>query len=470
MNTFNEFIQAMPEKYGNAVACQYIKGGEVVKVSFNRLTQDVNRMSRFLISCGIQGKNVGILGRNSYPWVVCYLAIANINSVSVLLNPETSEEEQKGLVLKADVEMLLCDTDWQKMFQNNFAYTMEQAMEEASAFTGSPLPLEYSAEKLATICFTSGTTRKQKGVMLSQKCLLSACNCLENSEAGNNEIRSMLVVPLYHIKGLAGMLLSLNGITLCINSSIKYFYRELRRFSPQFLDIVPLMLETMSKELHKRNFERSSLGNNLETIYCGGAKMNTDTAKSFQKVGIQVIQAYGMTEMCGGIALNTPDSGKPDSAGKIFPWVQVKIVDGEITVKSEYTMLGYYKDEEETQEILKDGWLYTGDLGYVDEDGFLYITGRKKNLIILSSGENVSPEELEGKLKACPLIQEIQVYEENEKICAEIFAEQDEVAQLKIRDFIMKWNTTVPMFKQIRTVKFRNTEFEKTESGKIKRG
>ena len=226
----------------------------------------------------------------------------------------------------------------------------------------------------------------------------------------------------------------------------------------------------------KKVIAKAAFGGNLRTIYCGGAYLNPEMIEKFRELNINLVQGYGMTECAPCISRNSEQCVKEESVGKLLPGCEAKVVDGEIWVKSSSVMLGYYKNEEATKETLVDGWLRTGDLGYVDEDNFLYITGRKKNLIILSNGENVSPEELENRISEDPLVAEVLVYEEDGQITAEIYPNEEYAAKKRIKDVqaelsarVDAMNRALPMFKQVRRIKLRETEFEKTTSRKIKR-
>ena len=228
--------------------------------------------------------------------------------------------------------------------------------------------------------------------------------------------------------------------------------------------------------LPKPLIAQAALGGKLQTIYCGGAYLNPKFIKEFKAYGIQVLQGYGMTESAPRISCNYSWLYKEESVGQLLPGVQAKVVEGEIWVKSDSIMKGYYKDPKATAETLVNGWLKTGDLGNIDKDGFVYINGRKKNLIILSNGENVSAEKIENKLYEAPLISEVLVYGENNLITAEIYPNEQyreeagiDDCQQALQEIIDKINQNVPLYKRIHTLKIRDTAFEKTTSKKIKR-
>ena len=222
---------------------------------------------------------------------------------------------------------------------------------------------------------------------------------------------------------------------------------------------------------------KAAFGGNLKIICSGGAFLPPEMVTVFAEYGITVLQGYGMTECSPVISTNMQGSSKFGSVGKLLANCQARVVDDELWVKGSSVMMGYYKMPQETKEALtEDGWLRTGDLGYVDEDGFVFLTGRKKNLIILKNGENVSPEELENALLHYDLIQEVLVREAESVIEAEIFPDYEYAKKKHIKDvpaklqeIIDEYNKGLPAYKKIHSLKVRETEFEKTPSKKIKR-
>ena len=212
-------------------------------------------------------------------------------------------------------------------------------------------------------------------------------------------------------------------------------------------------------------------GGNLEYIICGGAALDPMYVKEFRSWGIEILNGYGTTECSPCTAVNRPFHHKDGSVGVPIPETEVRVSEeGEILFKGDHVMKGYYKDEEATNAVIIDGWYHTGDLGYVDEEGFITLTGRKKNLIILSNGENLSPEELEEDFSRDPAVREVLVYDENGKIVAEIYPEDDFLDnQAYFNELKEKINNKRPMFKRIAIVKLRNEEFIKNGSMKIVR-
>lgn len=227
-------------------------------------------------------------------------------------------------------------------------------------------------------------------------------------------------------------------------------------------------------DIRKKLFRsvRSAFGGDLEYIICGGAPLQKKYVQAFRSLGIEVLNGYGITECSPVVATNRNFYHRDGSVGQILKECKVRIQSGEIQVQGENVMLGYYHDEKTTAEAFEDGWFRTGDLGYVDGRGFLYITGRKKNLIILSNGENISPEELEELLLEHELVQEVLVYAEDGAITAEVFPDSEVCSadvQKRLQEAMDTCNRSLPMYKRIQRLKIRQTEFSKTTTQKIKR-
>jgi long-chain acyl-CoA synthetase len=330
--------------------------------------------------------------------------------------------------------------------------------------------------------FTSGTTGKSKGVMLTHR------NLAENATAQDMGYEPgmviMTVLPIHHAYCLSMDILKGTsiGAIICINDSLLRVAKNIKLFEPNMILMVPLMVETLAKKLEEASFIPAPLvkakvfGKQFHTVCSGGAYLNPDYIALFKKYGITILQGYGMTECAPVISTNSNSEKKDGSIGKCMPNCEAKIVDEEIWVKGTSVMQGYYKMPEETAETLEDGWLKTGDLGYIDEDGFLFLTGRKKNLIITRNGENVSPEEIENKLGANRLVQEVLVRDCEGLIEAEIFPDLEYASKKRIKDLegelqkiIDEYNKTAPLYKRVFKLKVRDVEFEKNTTKKIKR-
>lgn len=301
-------------------------------------------------------------------------------------------------------------------------------------YAGQKVPSDAKEDECAMILFTSGTTGRGKGVMLSNGNLMDNTFCATDLLNPENEVY-LNVLPIHHVFCLNGDVFTVMryGGVLCLNRDMKKLAEHILLFEPTAMRMVPMMAKTLynriailsrqKPEIPIRKIKEQILGRRLHKIISGGGYLAPDLAKNYQRLGITIAQGYGMSECSPKIS--SPDWSRPDkvdSVGKIVDRCQVRIVDGEIQVKSPSVMMGYYKEPEKTAEaITEDGWLCTGDLGHVDDEGFLYLTGRKKNLIILSNGENVAPEEIENMFEDDRLIEDILVYGADDRICAEVY-------------------------------------------------
>ena len=315
----------------------------------------------------------------------------------------------------------------------------------------------------------------------------------------------LAVLPFHHAFGLVvGILMVINyGQPIYINKSLKYVKKNMEEFGPQTMFLVPLFVEFFHKQIWSEIGKRGAtkafkglmkstdimlkagidvrkktygtiqkvFGGNLEYIICGGAALDPMYVKEFRSWGIEILNGYGATECSPCTAVNRPYFRKDGSVGHLVPGIEVKTTEeGEIAFKGELVMKGYYKNPEATAEALVDGWYHTGDLGYVDEDNFIYLTGRKKNLIILSNGENISPEELEQDIARDSAVKEVLVYDEAGKIVAEVFPEEDHLGDTAYFEKLKnKVNKGRPLYKQITRIKLRDEEFIKNATMKIVR-
>ncbi len=384
---------------------------------------------------------------------------------------------------------------------------------------------EQNLDHMAALIFTSGTTGTSKGVMLSHRNLVAAVNCSDQTMNHFNE-NSVFVdcLPMNHSYEIScGQLAIQNlGATMVINDSIKNVLRNFQKYKPNSLLLVPLYVETMYRkiwaEIDKKGMRRQvralmktsdallkvgidmrrqffsqitdALGGNLKHIVVGGAPMRYDIIKDFRSFGIAILEGYGITECSPLVAVNRLGAERAHSVGPAVPCCQVKIdkvtendETGEILVKGENVMMGYYNNPEATAEVMtEDGWFRTGDIGYTDKDGYIFITGRKKNVIILSNGKNVFPEELEEHLsvRSDVIAESVVIGRPNDSgevaITAVIYPNpefsagktSDEVRE-GVRRTVNEINKSLPVYKQIREIEIRDTEFEKTTTKKIKR-
>jgi len=375
------------------------------------------------------------------------------------------------------------------------------------------------SDSTAAILYTSGTTGHAKGVALSHRAIArdAVASRMSVEIYGDN----LLVLPLHHsysfTAGVAVTLLS--GSRICINSGIKNVLTDFKKYAPQTIFLVPLFVENFYKKIwsgakaQKRDktlrslikmsntmlaagidmrptlFKsvRRSFGGGLRLIVCGGAPLEPKYVAGFRDFGITVLNGYGITECAPVVSVNRNHHYCDGSAGLPLPGCEVTIRDpdesglGEICVRGDTVMQGYHNNDAATDDAFADGWFRTGDIGYINDDGFVFVTGRRKNLIVLSNGKNVYPEELEAGLMEIPLVKEVVVREVSAKghsdvVAAEIFPDHEEASSLGIDNLqgyfeksVEEFNKQNPTYKRIRRVILRETEFEKTTTKKIKR-
>lgn len=465
-STILELLVKAEEAYGTQDAIRYkVKsagesGKKETKVearTYTQLRQDSERFSAALSGLGEQGKHIALVGATSYSWITAYYGIVNGGSVAVPLDANLSDEDLCELIDRADVTTLIYDGSK----ESTAVMAAEKcpklvhiiAMEAAGSGNPDILPMwdligkeqkgtgyEPKPEDLATIMFTSGTTGKSKGVMLTHRNLAENATALDMGYEPGMVVMSVL--PIHHAYCLSMDILKGTsiGAIICINDSLLRVAKNIKLFEPNMILMVPLMVETLAKKMEEASFIPAPLvkgkvfGKQFHTICSGGAYLNPAYIDFFKKYGITILQGYGMTECAPVISTNCNGAFKAGSIGKCMPNCEVKIVDEELWVKGSSVMQGYYKMPEETAQTLEDGWLKTGDLGYIDEEGYLFLTGRKKNLIITPNGENVSPEEIENKLSEKRLVQEVLVRESDSVIEAEIFPDYEYAAKKKIKD------------------------------------
>ena len=547
IHTLRDLLERSEKKYGLDFAYKELDPERNLhSYTFVQLREDVDALGTSLLERGLLGKHFAIVGESSYSYVVSYMAVSMGLGVIVPLDKELSKEELLKLICKSDAEVLLyselLSDDVEELkgscpevrtFINISMYGTKMGsisildlLQEGRSLINSgdrrykTLPIDRN--KMAAILFTSGTTGVHKGVMLSHKNILtvihSAFSMFRFSKV------SFSVLPINHTYEFNLHILGClyGGITLCFNDSIKHVKDNLMIFQPGMTLMVPMIVESLYKniwkEAEKNNLTKhlqygiwfsnlirkvgidqrklffkpimESLGGNLQTIVCGGAPLRPDIVKGFEDIGISVYNGYGITECAPLIATNCTMKNIAGSVGFVIPDNLVRIADtdedgiGEIQVQGDNVMMGYYKDPVSTRKTFTaDGWFKTGDLGYLDRKGALYITGREKNLIILANGKNVHPEELEEYiLDHLAYVKEVVVYaplspEGNEvMIMAEAYVEDqfliekgvDEAKKI-LKEDISKLNHKLSVYKRIHDVELRECEFEKTSTKKIKR-
>lgn len=538
LETIRDIINNSSNKYKDKIAIREKKNKKIVSYTYGQLRDDVYALGTKLIDMGLKDKHIAIVGENSYNWIVSYLAIITGVGVAVPLDKELDSEQISKLLEKGDASAVLFSKGFlssiDEIIENSkleFAACLNDTDKYTDVQTlineGRQLINEGSTvyedsivnvNELNVIMFTSGTTGFNKGVMISQNNLL--VNIEQSCKAFGIYHKTVAVLPFHHIyENVCGMIAPITvGMTLFINDSLKYLSKNLKLVKPELEIMVPLFLETMEKsirvELKRMNLEKTfensikfsnfllkfgidlrrllfrkvhaNFGGKLKAIVCGGAALKPELITFFGDIGITIHNGYGITECTPLISVNLNKKGDHFSVGKIFSSCEVKIDNkneegiGEILVKGPNVMIGYYKDDESNEKSFTNGWFRTGDYGSIDADKNLVICGRKKNLIVLSNGKNVHPEELEGYIyEMMPYVKESLVYiDKNKKgsevISTYVYLDQDfssgkslEELESILKEDLKKVNKKLPSFKKIQHIYIKEEEFEKNSSKKI---
>ena len=515
--TTKELLESCVNKYGRKEVFAYQNKNQDISVSFLEFATAVNAFGTFLLKAGLNDGHIAVFGENSYEWILTHFAVACGKNVIVPIDKELDadsvvellqDSESKVLVYSntyADIAELLQIRlpDMTYINMNEIPTLVKKGEELISSGCRDYLDIVVDKNDLASIVYTSGTTGKSKGVMLTHgnfcSCMYGACcNVLLTGP-------SLLVLPLHHTFGLIASVFAVMfyGQTVYINKSLRRLSADFQKCQPQHLFAVPLIVETLYKniwatakrqgkdkvlrllikisdallkckiDIRKILFKSviSAFGGKLDLIVSGGAPIDPKYIRAFHSFGITVLNGYGITE-CGPIvSVNRNKFNVVGSVGLPLCCNQVKISEnGEVLVKGENVMVGYYHNEDENRIVFIDGWFCTGDLGRIDEYGALHITGRIKNLIILSNGENVAAEHIESQVYTVPYVKEVIAYGEDDIIVAEVFLDEEVAdARERIHVDIQAINRRMPIVKNIGKIVIRDTEFPKTTTKKIKR-
>lgn len=545
-----DMLNSSCELFGDNVAfLQKDKpGGVYQEIKFNEYKRDVEALGTALISIGLKDKNIAVIGENRYEWAVSYLGIVNGTGTVVPLDKELPEAELESLIIRGEVSAIIyskkkneqienikkrIDTvkyyismDADETVENSYKNLIKKGNELLDNGDKSFIDAQIDAKKPLIMLFTSGTTEQSKAVLLCHWNIAYDMMCACKSIVVNPEDRFFSVLPLHHTyECTAGFLIPLyRGSSVAYCEGLRYVSQNLKEAKPTMILAVPALFENMYKKVWEAIEKKGktkliktmikitdalyacrinikgllfkqiheNFGGNLRIGIVGAAAMDKDVIAGFRSLGIHMIQGYGLTECSPLAALNRDCYYNDGAAGREVPGIKLKIDQpndegiGEICVQGDNVMLGYYKNEEATKKTLKNGWLHTGDLGYIDNDGFLFITGRMKNVLITKNGKNVYPEELESLINKVEIIKESMVYQqENEQkddtfLAAIIVPDFDKVKEKfgEISDEELKeklWeevkgiNKQLVSYKYIKQIEVRKEELEKTTTLKIKR-
>ena len=481
---YDMVTRCMEQEFPDHVAIRYVAedGKTVVEKKYCEYAQDIRRMTAYLKAevPDIKGRRIVLLSRNCYEFCVASYGIILAGGVLVTLNQKKNWDELEYELGLVEPALILNDgIDYGCRAELEAAYGPKlRPMDCYKDTAPGELTNCVGHDDLMMLMFTSGTTGRSKGVMLSERNMCASLHTY--SEVAENWITNrlpagqklplshMTLLPLFHMACfVCVMSYPPAGWTLNLCGDIRDFYRDLSLMHSDVMASAPMLVETVYNDMKRGRVSRL---NGLWDLCCSSAALDPKMLLELAQNGFVVNQCYGMTETFGDGILNFTQVEKHMSAvGKPDDHVQYKLDEtGEICIKGDCVMLGYYKDPEATAEVIDaDGWFHTGDLARMDEEGFYYITGRKKNLIILASGENVSPEELEKKLALCPAITECIVKEKGQKICAVIYCPEDK--QEEVRAFVTEVNRSLPMYKRISAVEFTAEPLPRNALGKLLR-
>lgn len=481
---YDMVTRCMEQEFPDHVAIRYVAedGKTVVEKKYREYAQDIRRMTAYLKAevPDIKGRRIVLLSRNCYEFCVASYGIILAGGVLVTLNQKKNWDELEYELGLVEPALILNDgIDYGCRAELEAAYGPKlRPMDCYKDTAPGELTNCVGHDDLMMLMFTSGTTGRSKGVMLSERNMCASLHTY--SEVAENWITDrlpagqklplshMTLLPLFHMACFVCVVsYPPAGWTLNLCGDIRDFYRDLSLMHSDVMASAPMLVETVYNDMKRGRVSRL---NGLWDLCCSSAALDPKMLLELAQNGFVINQCYGMTETFGDGILNFTQVEKHMSAvGKPDDHVQYKLDEtGEICIKGDCVMLGYYKDPEATAEVIDaDGWFHTGDLARMDEEGFYYITGRKKNLIILASGENVSPEELEKKLALCPAITECIVKEKGQKICAVIYCPEDK--QEEVRAFVTEVNRSLPLYKRISAVEFTAEPLPRNALGKLLR-
>ncbi len=523
-------------------------------VSFSTFKDEVNCFGAGMLKLGHLDKRIAIIGKNSYEWYLSYFAVLCGLGIVVPLDKGLPYEETENSLIKSQAKVILFDKAHESLAEElkkngttevSAYYALEDipgytnvydiidiGRKELEAGNDEFLSLPIDRDKMSILLFTSGTTSKAKAVMLSEHNIMANIYMLDRVEDIRHGDVNMAFLPYHHTFGSSGQTMMIScGSTTVFCDGLKYIQKNIVEYHVTVFVCVPLLIEAIYKRIQQgidKQGKRKSfnfgmklskfllkfhidvrrklfkeildqLGGKLRYIVSGASALDPVVESMFEAMGINVVQGYGMTEASPVIAGENPTHRRPGSIGYSMPDLDLGVIDkneegiGEMVCRGANVMLGYYEDPEATAEILDDGWLHTGDLVSLDRDGYIYIRGRKKNVIVLKNGKNVYPEELEDLIDALPYAAESMVYGQKKNkdgdskdlvISAKIVYDPENAGKLTggkadavdkdaLRELVQKdidaINETLPTYKQIHRFDLTDEPMEKTTTGKIKR-
>ena len=516
-------------------------------ITYAEFQKDINEFGTGLAKLGYKDKRIAVIGKNSYEWALTYYAVINGLGIIVPLDKGLPEAEIELSLKRCRAEVIVFEEKYKEQIQNimnkkttnlkeaicmestdnNEFKTIEEikkiGKEELAKENNIYIDSEIDNRKMATIIFTSGTTSLAKAVMLSHYNIVSniySMSCMEYADS--NDV-NMAFLPFHHTFGSTGLTFFISkGAMNVFCDGLRYIQDNLKEYHVSCFVCVPLLLEAMYKkimhqiekqgkmekvkkgikisrfllkfgiDIRRKLFKEiiDNLGGKLRFVVSGASAIDKNVAQGFNDFGILTVQGYGLTETSPVLAAENKKAIRYGSIGLPFPDIEMKIVNpneegiGEIVAKGPNVMLGYYEDEEATNEVLKDGWFYTGDLGYIDKDGFIFIAGRKKNVIVLKNGKNIYPEELEMLINDLPYVDESMVFgmpKDDDLVVSvkvvynETYVKQKfgDISEDALKDIIWKdikeINSGLTTYKHIKNLIITKEPMIKTTTAKVKR-
>ena len=498
LSNFSELLDYCCSKYGNKTVLSFHQDGQLIRKSFYDFASDVRALAGYFYD-NYQAKNIAVCGENSYNWLVTFMAIVISGNVCVPIDKDADEELLKKLLKSARIDTLFYSEKY-LVFASKL-HIKKQPLEETATKIklGKNSQNQHSpiANAPAVIFFTSGTTGANKGVALSEKNIMADLYGAASLYIPTGSTVSIL--PFHHSFGLVTAILMpiYYGVETYICSSLKRFTDAMKLIHPETIFLVPAFVEAFYRQIWRKARSgkkdkilklslgvsqglshigidishiigksiRQEFGGQVGHIICGGAFLDPVYVKWFRKIGIEILNGYGITECSPVVSVNRNDYYRDGSIGVPCRDTEVKIIDGEICVKSDIVMLGYYEDG---KVVPQKGYFHTGDLGYIDRGGFIFITGRIKDTIILSNGENISPESIEADFRGFKGVREVVAYAQNNELCVMIYPEEEYIGnQTHFEELRRRYNRNKAKSHEIIRVSLRTTEFIKNSSQKI---
>ncbi len=514
-------------------------------ISYKQFKEEVRSFGTGLYNLGLKGKRVAIISKNRYEWCLSYISVLIGGMIAVPLDRGLTEVEIESSIIRSKADCIIFESSLketiEKIRSNGNTNLKEYiCMDEDEEFKSvdkvrtkgkeilSKGNIEYdnvkiNPDEMSVLLFTSGTTSSSKAVMLSQRNIASNVYSMQLVEDFRNTDVNLAFLPLHHTFGSTGLIVFLSsGAATAFPDGLRYIAQNLKEYKVSVFVGVPLLVESIykkvMKEIEKQGKAKTvkfgkllgkillklnidirrkifkqiidQLGGSLRIIISGAASLDREVAQGLNEMGINVIQGYGLTETSPVLSAENYKYIKYGSCGFPMKDVEIKIDNkneegiGEIIARGPNVMLGYYENEEATNEVLKQGWFHTGDLGYIDEEGFLFVTGRKKDVIVLKNGKNIYPEELESLINKLDIVKECMVFglPKDDDLLVSVKVQYDkEVAEEKYKDIseeelekiiweqIKEINKEIPTYKYIKHMILTKEDFIKTTTAKIKR-